>query len=622
MRTRRELLKGVPAVGAGYMLGGFQVPGTAQAQEVASEITGWHSQSLRDQPSEGPNGIIADKEMFTVDRRMGADEKVAEELAAGVYQLRGWGIAHTVAIKAPDGWIIVDTGDTTQAAREMRELLEKTVNQQIKVAAILLTHWHYANGTAAWRDEGTEIWGSEVLNANRESEFGLTPFRGVAQSRAIAQFGVLHPKTGPDAFPNKLGFGPEKLSGETSYVPPEKLFPFGKVLVLNIAGEPLEVAPVRTDATDSVGFWFPGRKLLITNFMVTPVIFNIFTLRGGRFRDPSVMINDARWLESKDAELLLDIHNYPVKGQAAVRAAIERNVDQIQQINDQTIRLIAHGLDARQAAEAIAMSPNLRDDSELYGQVESHVRAVWNANRGWFGSDVYDINPLSEHDEAVRLVAAMGGAAAVRDAAAKAVAAGGIDNWRWALKLTSMLLAIDPADKGASKSRGDAARALGQRTMSANARGFYITEALQLEGGLLFQGQPVNLDILRKVLGTPATAQLEKAPVASVLEYLRYMIDPVKAGSKRLSFTLAVEGDPEVHGLLLRNGVLIMSQASAPSSTHVKVTSAQLADLVLGTAPPPSTAAVLAELGDALDRSHFMPVAVNDLFGSKVPDID
>ena len=28
----------------------------------------------------------------------------------------------------------------------MRAMLEKTISRRIKVAAILLTHWHYANG--------------------------------------------------------------------------------------------------------------------------------------------------------------------------------------------------------------------------------------------------------------------------------------------------------------------------------------------------------------------------------------------------------------------------------------------------------------------------------------------
>ena len=582
----------------------------------------WRSQSLRDQPSTGPNEIVAAKETLTVNERMGADRKVAAQVAPGVYQLRGWGIAHSIAIDAPGGWIIIDTGDTTQAAAEMRAMLEKTIGGRIKVAAILFTHWHYTNGTAAWLDDGTEIWGHEQLDSNREAEAGLSPFRGVAQSRAIAQFGILHPQSGPDAFPNALGFGPEKLGGETSYQPPKNLFPDGQIVQLTIAREPVEVAPNRSDATDSVGFWFPQRKLLVTNFMVTPVIFNIFTLRGGRFRDPTVMIGDARWLEGKDAELVLDIHNFPVQGRAAVQEAIQRNVDQLQQIHDQTIRLIAQGLDARQAAEAITMSPSLRDGAELYGQVESHVRAVWANQRGWFGNDVYDINPLSERDEATRLVAAMGGAAAVRQAAARAVADGGLDNWRWGLKLTSLLLTLDPADQAAREARIVAARALGQRTISANARGFYITEALELEGRLLAQGQPVTVEVLRRALGTPNKAQLTAAPVASVLEYLRYLVDPLKAGDKRIVFTLAVDGDPAIYRMQLRNGVLVVSPTEKAGPIHVAATRAQLADFVLGAAPLPGNAPALADFGQFFDRSQFLPrETLASFLGSKPVDL-
>jgi len=268
------------------------------------------------------------------------------------------------------------------------------------------------------------------------------------------------------------------------------------------------------------------------------------------------------------------------------------------------------------------MSPSLRDGAELYGQVESHVRAVWANQRGWFGSTVYDINPLSERDEAARLVATMGGAAAVRQAAARAVADGGLDNWRWGLKLTSLLLTLDPADQAAREARIVAARALGQRTTSANARGFYITEALELEGRLLAQGQPVTVDMLRRVLGTPNKAQLTAAPVASVLEYLRYLVDPVKAGDKRIAFTLAVDGDPAIYWMQLRNGVLVVSPGVQPGPIHVAATRAQLADLVLGTASLPGNAAALAELGQVIDRSQFVTRASWDAMLSKPPNMN
>lgn len=577
------------------------------AASPAAAADSWRSQSLRDQPVTGPNGIVTTAEALAVNRQMGAERKAVTEVAPGVWSLAGWGIAASFAFDAPGGWIIIDTGDSKQAAAEMRAELEKALGRRIRVAAILWTHSHYTNGTAAWRDPGTELWGSEELDSFRQGEIGLTPVSSVALSRASAQFGMFHPKTGPDAFPNLLGFGPEKLAAEADYVPPEKLFPYGEVVTRTIAGETIEVLPMRTDTRDSVAYWFPARKVLVTNFTVTPYMFNIFTLRGGRYREPMVFVNDARRLESKPAELLLDIHNAPVRGRAAVKAALERSSDQVQQIHDQTLRLIARGLDARQAAEAITMSPTLRDGFETYGQVESQVRQVWHAERGWFGNDVYDINPLSVRDEARRTVEGMGGPATVRHQATRAATEGGIDNWRWALRLTSLLLALDPADRDARAARATAARALGQRTTSANARGFYITEALEMEGALRTPGGiPVTMDQLRRVLGTPSPEQLAASPVPVVLDYLRYMVDPVKAGTQRFDFTVAVEGDPAVHRLLVRNGVLIPSRADAPAATHVRLTRAQLANLVLGTGAFPDTRPGVRGFDAIFDRSQFV----------------
>lgn len=556
----------------------------------------------------GPHGSITTRTAAGANARLGVtDAKIAEQVAAGVYALRGWGIAHSFAIEAPNGWIVVDTGDSTRAAAEMRETLERAVGKKIKVAAILLTHWHYADGTGAWLDVGADIWGHEHLDRNRSASSGVSVLGGVTQSRAIAQFGVFHPATGPDAFPNLMSFTPEKFLAVSSYQPPKKLFEDGKIIDLVIAGESLQVAPSRTDSMDSVAFYFPGRRLLVTNFLVMDTIFNIYTLRGGTFRNPEILVNDARWVESKNAEILLDIHGPTLKGDKVVREAVERSVDSVQLIHDQTMRMIASGKGAREAAEMVYVPRHLRDGREAYGQVESHVRQVYNGNLGWFDGDVYEINPLAVKEEARRTVQAIGGSAAVRKKAAQAVADGGFANWRWGLKLTSLLLTLDPADAAARKTRATAARALGQRTDSANARGFYITEALQMEGKLLMQGQPVTLDAIRTFLGTPQAEQLTAASLDQNLQFIRYLVDPYRAEGQRTVFTIAAEGDPQLRQVELRNGVLVTSAVTSRGSRHVDLTRQELADFVLGKSVSVKGGAPLVELDRALDRSRMLP---------------
>jgi len=566
-----------------------------------------HSPSLTDETVTGPNGAVTTRTALEANARWGiTTDKLAEEVVKGLYALRGWGIASSFAIDAPNGWIVIDTGDSTRAAAEMRETLERTLGRKIKVAAILLTHWHYADGTGAWLDDGAEIWGHEHLDRNRRASTGVSVMSGFYQSRAIAQFGVFHPRQGPDAFPNGLGFGPEKILAESSYQPPAKLFENGKVMDLVIAGEPVQVAPNRSDASDSVGFYFPRFRALVTNFMASGGIFNIYTLRGGAYRNPANFISDAPWLEAKNAEILLDLHGPSIKGGTAVREAIERSIDQVRLIHDQTLRLMAHGMDSREAAENLYMPRNLRAGWENYGQVESHVRQVYNGTVGWFGGDVYEINPLSLREEATRTVEMMGGLGAVRKAAADAAETGGLANWRWSLKLTSLLMQLDPADAEARKVRATAARALGQRTTSANARGFYLTEALQLEGRMLVDGQPMTLDAIRAFVGTPSAEQLVAASVDENLQFVRYLVDPRKAEGKRLSFTIATEGDPRIRRVELRNGVLVISDADSRASVHVDLTRRELAAFVLGKGLPSKGSEALAELDASLDRSHLM----------------
>lgn len=578
--------------------------------QEAGAWASWHSQSLTMETVTGPNGSITTPTALSVNPRLGVPEsKVAEQVAAGIYAMRGWGLAHSFAIQAPEGWLIIDTGDSNQAAAEMRQTLEAAVGEKIKVAAILLTHWHYADGTGAWMDEGTEIWGHEHLDRLRNAQTAASVLGGYLNTRATAQFGVFHPATGPDAFPNLLSFTPEKFLTVSSYQPPTKLFPDGEVIDLVIAGEPIQVAPMRTDTMDSVAFYFPRRRLMVTNFLVVDTIFNIYTLRGGEFRNPKILIGDARWVESKNFDILLDINAPTLRGEQA-REALERSVDSVQIIHDQTLRLVAGGLGPREAAETIYVPRHMREGREGYGQVESHVRQVYNGNVGWFDGDVYQINPLSVEEETERTVQAMGGRAAVQEMAAQAAADGGFANWRWTLKLTSLLLRLDPADPVARQARATAARALGQRTDAANARGFYITEALQLEGNLLVQGEPQTMDGIRKFLNTPRAERLAVLSAEQNLQFVRYLVDPLKADGQRLVFTIKAEGDPQIMHVTLRNSVLVISDADSKADTHVDITRSELADFVLGKGAPVTGGEPLAELDRVLDRSRMLPPAM------------
>lgn len=204
-------------------------------------------------------------------------------------------------------------------------------------------------------------------------------------------------------------------------------------------------------------------------------------------------------VEAPEGWIIVDVGDYlevPQEQRRALEdkviAGIQETRDQMQIIHDQTYRAIALGMDAQDAAEMIYLPKAIRKDKETYGQVESHVKRVYGARIGWMGWDVYDINPLSKTRFSSQVVAAMGGVKKVLKKAKASNAKKTLKGWQWSLYLTSQLLQLDNDNADAKAVRARAARALGQRTTSANARGWYISEALLHEGKIRFGEHTVS----------------------------------------------------------------------------------------------------------------------------------
>ena len=125
VRLNKLLATGVAALS--YGLSGYAI-----AQNYVSP-------TLQDATVVAPNGAVTVQDAVDVNASFGSVKKTVAELTDGVYHIRGWGLAHSIAIDAPEGWIIVDTGDSTATAAEMRTYLEEKVGRKIKVAAILYT---------------------------------------------------------------------------------------------------------------------------------------------------------------------------------------------------------------------------------------------------------------------------------------------------------------------------------------------------------------------------------------------------------------------------------------------------------------------------------------------------
>ena len=575
----------------GVMLGVVLASGNVQAASV-----GQYNMSLQDKVVTGAKGSLTSPQAAAM-----VEEKSVRKIVDGIYRIGGWGIGNIIAVEAPEGWIIVDAGDYLEVAQEQRRALEDKVGK-IKVAAVLYTHSHYANGAKAWQDENTRFYGHEYLVATLNGDQGVSILSGNFGTRAAIQFGMLHPAEGPDAFPTLMGFGAEKLTGTKAFVPPDITFKDDVVEMHEIAGLRVEVLPSKTDVIESVAYYFPDKKLLASNALAAGVIFNLYTLRGDWYRNPMDFVAAADLALTRDIEYHVDIHGLPVIGKAQVIMGIQETRDQMQIIHDQTFRAISQGMDAQGAAEMIYMPEAIRKDKETYGQVESHVKRVYNARIGWMGWDVYDINPLSKARFSRQLVDAMGGADKVLANAKTSNAKKTLEGWQWSLYLTSQLLQLNNDNAEAKTVRAEAARALGQRTTSANARGFYISEALLHEGKIRLGEHTVsNYQQLSQVTGAVTPKKLAASPLNDNVQYLRFMVDPRLAEGKRAEFNVSFTDEKVSYAIALRNGIVAITN-QPNKGPKFKLTKDDWSKLILGEKTFASLSSELKAFDQALGR--------------------
>jgi alkyl sulfatase BDS1-like metallo-beta-lactamase superfamily hydrolase len=103
-----------------------------------------------------------------------------------------------------------------------------------------------------------------------------------------------------------------------------------------------------------------------------------------------------------------------------------------------------------------------------------------------------------------------------------------------------------------------------------------------MENKLKLGDQPLTLDMARVLLGTPDVDKVMAMPLEDSFQYVRYQVDPRKAEDMRLTFTVAVEGAPDLRQIQLRNGVIVISEVLKKEKAHIDVSSREWAEFVVG----------------------------------------
>ncbi len=495
--------------------------------------------------SKAPNGAIVNVEVLKTFPQITYSEPTTDKLAEGIWCIGGYSLANTTVIEGDDGLIVYDAGDTEEEGAHIREAIEKISDKPIKV--IIYSHSHYALGSGALVDNPDDVLiiGHPKLNETVEASLrgggspsAIPEVGPLMTSRLMIQFNNYLPSEGPDA----------ELAGKLEVGKPIAFLPANKTVeneeVLELLGVKLQFFTEYTSDDYNLTVYAPEKGLVMNNFL-WPGTPNIYTLRGGIYRDPLIWRDGLKIIRDLQPEILSNTHTRAIVGEEEVAKRLTGYMDQLTLTYDQTLRGILAGMGPDELRHAIYIPEHLQsipENAQTYGETVHFPEAIYNYVIGWFDWDVTKLFAIAPKDEAERMVKLIGGQKKVISEAKKALTK---KEYAWGAQIIQYAYILEPTNTKIRELKAELLRQMAYRSTGSIARAFLLTEALTLEGKTSYP----------KLM--PPSPEIIAASPSTFVDYYRVRIDPKKSENtdKVIEFEFADQGNLSV-ALHVRRGVV------------------------------------------------------------------
>jgi alkyl sulfatase BDS1-like metallo-beta-lactamase superfamily hydrolase len=431
-----------------------------------------------------------------------------------------------------------------EEAEHIREAIEKISDKPIKV--IIYSHSHYALGAGALVDnpEDVLIIGHPKVNETVEASLSgggspsaIPEVGPLMTSRLLIQFNNFLPTEGEDAAMS----GILEMGKEIAFLPANKTVENGETL--EVLGVELQFFTEFTSDDNNLTVYAPEKGLVMNNFL-WPGTPNIYTLRGGTYRDPLIWRDGLKVIRDLQPEILSNTHTRAIVGKEEVMQRLTGYMDQLTLVYDQTLRGILGGLTPDELRHAIYIPEHMQEipeNAQSYGEVIHFPEAIYNYVIGWFDWDVTKLFAIGPKDEAERMVELVGGKKKVINAAKKALKE---KEFAWGAQLIQYVYILEPANTEVRELKAELLRQMGYRSTGSISRAFLLTEALTLEGKTSYP----------KLV--PPSPEVIAASPETFVDYYRVRIDPKKSETtdKVIEFVFTDKGNKAV-GLHIRGGI-------------------------------------------------------------------
>nr|WP_319556655.1 alkyl sulfatase dimerization domain-containing protein [uncultured Vibrio sp.] len=480
-------------------------------------------------------------------QRASYDDPITINVADGIWTFATRSILNVSVVEAPEGLIVFDTGDNGHDAAEFYAMLRKETDKPI--AAIVYSHEHYVFGAryfveqeAARGNNDITIIGHPNTNASIAKNGGAASIHpetsGITIGRSIEQFNAYAtPEKGDNAaykntiMPDQSGFVPVNLSptydGET----------------INVAGLDIVfyMEGIATDTANQLMSYIPSKKAVVNN-VLWGWFPNIYSARGGRYRNPNEWMNAVEKIKELKPEIVMSTHSTSMVGNDKINKRLKDYHDGLAFVLDQSLKHIALGQGPDELRYSVKLPKYLEESPILvqnYGEVSIMGPRIYTALFGQFDRNAAHLNKLHPQDEATRMIAAMGGEKDVYNLAKTAFDNG---DYLWSAQLSDFLVKTNPTKEN-KELKADALEQMGYRATSTNSRSFYMAQAAELRG---------EVNIIKNVPALPA-AIMEN--INDYVDYYRIRINPERSGDTEATIKFDF-GDNHVYGLEISRAVV------------------------------------------------------------------
>lgn len=515
----------------------------------------------------------------------------------GVYQAVGFGIANSIMVEGEDCVFIVDVMGSMEAASEVRDEFAKITDKPIK--ALIYTHNHadhVMGGLAFVPDGKVDVYAHETTNyyINRVANV----LRPILRARSARMFG----SELDQGTMHNVGLGPfvETLDPNATLglIRPNRTF--SNRLETEICGVEVELVHAPGETNDQIFVWLPERDTLLPGDNIYKAFPNLYSIRGTLYRDVLAWVRSIDRMRRLRPLHLVPSHTRALSGKDEVYETLTAYRDAIQFVHDQTIQGMNRGLTPDELVQVVKLPPHLAEHpylQEHYGKVEWSVRGIFSGNLGWFDGDAATLEPASPDERAAEIASLAGGLDGLAGAVRRALAE---EKYAWAAELATHWMRLEPRSDEARKAKAAALRALGSRQLNANARNYYLTQALEIEGVLTIEDRTKPENAMSFVSTVPIGQFVAAMPAKLIYE---------KSADKQLLVGFRFPDVGEGYGIEIRRGVAEFKE-EFPESADLTITADSLAwrELVLGLRSPVELFASgeVKFTGSALDLIGFL----------------